>query len=186
MDAGKETLVQFLMTGKLGLLELGLPARDAFEYLGLPQNYDTEQELLEELPKIKSGELKVPSDIFSYYYDNLELDFSAENLNLIAFALEQHVDEEPIQVPPVLDFGLAAYVNQLDRKSFKELVRRYDIKCLEVISTTESVSEKLLTLLLPDSEMNVCFNVENDNDKIDVISKSIWTIESLGAGSIPW
>src|SRR5690554_5303300 len=105
MDAGKEILVQFLKTGKLGLLELDLSARDAFKYLGLPQNYDTRQELLEELPKIKSGELKVPSDIFSYYYDNLVLDFSAENLNLIAFALEQHVDEEPIQVPPVFDFG---------------------------------------------------------------------------------
>lgn len=186
MDTGEEALVRFLMTGKLGLLELGLPARDAFEYLGLPQNYDTEQELLEELPKIKSGELKVPSDIFSYYYDNLELDFSAEHLNLIRVALERYVDEGPIQVPPVLDFGLAAYVNQLNRKSFKELVRSCGIKCLQIIYNIDDFDDRVLTLFLVDSEMNVHFNLANGNDKIDVISKSIWPIESMGAGSIPW
>lgn len=121
-------LIEYLKTGKLGRLELGMQVEDVLDYLGLPPYTDkTRTQFITDLRE----HLKTRSfDAFSLYYKSLELIFTCKTLDLISISIKTY-GSYPFELPQLLELNTPVY--KMTPNQFVDLVIRNDIECFKVI-----------------------------------------------------
>ena len=85
-----EPLVNFLRTGKLGKLELGMTVDDVLDYLGLPINIQSIDELRDQQPQLWQTETTQPNVFPSLYYGCLAPMFQRTRLKQLILIPQQY------------------------------------------------------------------------------------------------
>lgn len=187
-EPAQTTLADFLSTGSLGSLDVGLTLDETLSLLGPPDGAES----IEDFFKWLDG---TDYDPLGLEYGNLELWFDQGNVRNQLCALgpvfsaktaKVEVDDsqeyvlnyfsvrflgiEPEPLPGILGVDWLELGYRMNTRSFKEYVDEHNIVCVEILFPFNQPKE-FMTLVVPVSNVMISFDLESGKDQLTGIGK---------------
>lgn len=160
-------LVDFLKTGKLLELELGMTLDEVTKYVGMPSwAKGTYQELTEHLKQ----ELVAEKLYFSLYYESLELQFRIENWEVIGIKIRSEPFDD-LALPKTLPKSLTNELVNLKANEFVKLVKDNNLVCYRFYKHHDEVDDQIRAFWLEGSKMDVVFDLVDEEFKLTHLEK---------------
>jgi hypothetical protein len=166
MNTAEFTIVEFLKTGSLKQLNLGMNLNAVVEYLGIPDGYAAENLNKAQLKVVKQNGLP---DMTGLGYGCLELIFEREQDTLISIAVE--LDKSiPRNIPSSLGSDWLSFIDGMTSSEFVELLQKHEIDWY----WESSPSAEALYLRIKPSCVEASFDLEDGAYQIYTLTKSVW------------
>lgn len=162
-------LVDYLRFGQLGSLHTGMSLQSATDYLGLPEGYQSVDEMIQRLVE-RSDKLAG-----SFWFDSLELMFDTTTFDLKSFSLRPYWRDVP-GFPDVFGDSFADEMQKLNLNPhrLRLIVREHQFKAYLVKLTVEISTKEPLIVWFPESGVQIAFEEIEGVEKLIYISKSIY------------
>ncbi len=157
---------QFLLTGRIGKVSIGLDLIEMLSLFGCPDRYHNIDEFLAEY---KDAKVRKTFNQFSANYGVLELFFSFQNDEVVFFKVYYDEPRERT-VPNQLDDGWVSHIDGISKNRFKAILNEYGLHSKRQINP--KFDQHVTVVWIPSSELQINFDEENGKDKLLVISKS--------------
>lgn len=161
----KTMLIDFLRTGKLGELALGINLDSIIEYLGIPADYESKVAIYDRLAKLQSTSLLM----IGFNYGALDLGIHPIEHTLLYIKIRFDDRTEKV-VPEPVNLGWMDFLDDMNLDEFKAILKDQNLSY-----STEFLAHEGLLLRIQDSCVGISFDLENTKLIIQGISKQVWT-----------